>query len=430
MKKTICTLALAIAAAAVAIPAAPRPAAACGGCFAPPETVTSVDAHRMVISLSTGRTTLWDQIKYSGAPEDFVWVLPVPSGASVVELAEPAFFDELESQTAPVVLPPPIPRPDCPPPPPCDFCAGGAQDAGASAPDAAPVTVFQEETVGPYEMVVVGSESASALQDWLVAHSYQVPEATVPTIQHYVDRGSVFVVLRLSPGEGVNRMQPVRVRYPGYMATFPLKMVTVGAAGTLELTLWVISEQRYQTRAPYTAMSIADDELFWDWDTNSSNYGALFDQKVDEPGGRGWVTEFALPLAYLGFSSSTETDVAVVDIKNPYLTRLRTRMLVDHLGDDLELEPAAAVGNVYNQRQVPDANGLNVPVITCPDWDNDGEPDTWPAWWDAHGAPDVDANGCAAAGSSGATASGIAVGSLIGCVAVVLLAARRRRRHP
>jgi len=70
----------------------PRLADACGGCFAPSDTVTSVDAHRMVISLSPNSTTLWDQIRYSGRPADFVWVLPVPTSDARVELADDAFF--------------------------------------------------------------------------------------------------------------------------------------------------------------------------------------------------------------------------------------------------------------------------------------------------------------------------------------------------
>lgn len=52
-------------------------AAACGGCFAPPAETTQVTGHRMVVSLSTHRTNLWDQIEYVGDPESFAWVLPI-----------------------------------------------------------------------------------------------------------------------------------------------------------------------------------------------------------------------------------------------------------------------------------------------------------------------------------------------------------------
>src|SRR5687768_5938078 len=88
--------AYALATASVLLAASP--ASACGGCFAPTGTVTVVTAHRMALSISETETTLWDQIQYAGAPEDFVWVLPVRSGA-VVELASNELFGYLESVT-------------------------------------------------------------------------------------------------------------------------------------------------------------------------------------------------------------------------------------------------------------------------------------------------------------------------------------------
>ena len=66
-------------------------AEACGGCFAPPETVTELDSHRMVVALSPTQTTLWDQIQYQGNPSEFVWVLPVPSEQTVQSYQQGAY---------------------------------------------------------------------------------------------------------------------------------------------------------------------------------------------------------------------------------------------------------------------------------------------------------------------------------------------------
>jgi hypothetical protein len=351
----------------------PRLADACGGCFAPPDTFTSVNSHRMVIALSPQRTTLWDQIRYSGNPEDFVWVLPVPSSTASIEIADPIFFDEIEASTQPMIFPPPLEEPDCPAPPFEDeYFSSGAQDAGAFASDSG-VTVFREETVGPYDTVTIGSDSATALQDWLVAHGYLVPDATLPTIEHFVKKKNVFVALRLSPGQGVQAMQPVRVRYQGYMATFPLKMVTVGASGVLELTLWVIAEQRFEAKN-YATVTVPRDKLVWDWIPNQSNYVEMFDAAIDAAGGRAWVAETAQPLAWFGIWSA-EKEIATQGIPSAYLTRLRTRMLVDHLDQDLELGIAADSSEISTAIQV--VNSVNAPTLTCPDWDGDGYPDTY-----------------------------------------------------
>jgi hypothetical protein len=321
----------------------PKPASACGGCFSPPDVVTTVDSHRMVISLSAGRTTLWDQIRYSGDPRDFVWVLPVPDPAATIDLAAPEFFTDLDAATAPAVQPAsPPPQLFCPRDGDGFGCGSSDNALALSEPDAGGVTIFDQDTIGPYETVTIGAETPTALNDWLVANDYQIPPSTLPVLAYYIDQGSSFIALRLSPGQGVSAMQPVRVRYPGYMATFPLKMVTVGASGVLELALWVIADQRYDADG-FANLTILGSDLTWDWSTQTSDYDVVFDRKIDEAGGRAWIVEYAnLPQDYW-FRPESQADWEVAQIglsAYPTITRLRTRMLVDHLTDDLELVPA------------------------------------------------------------------------------------------
>src|SRR5262245_66238612 len=54
-----------------------RDAAACGGCFVQQTESTQVTGHKMILSISKDRTTLWDQIQYDGEPSSFAWVLPI-----------------------------------------------------------------------------------------------------------------------------------------------------------------------------------------------------------------------------------------------------------------------------------------------------------------------------------------------------------------
>src|SRR5262245_43728399 len=105
-----------------------RPAHACGGCFhGPPppqqstETESVVTDHRMVFSVSKTQTVLWDQIRYTGEPGEFAWVLPVRAGARV-ELSHDAFIAALEASTQPVVQ---SPRYTCGP-----ISSGGATYSG------------------------------------------------------------------------------------------------------------------------------------------------------------------------------------------------------------------------------------------------------------------------------------------------------------
>ena len=310
---------------------APRRAEACGGCFG--QTITAVDSHRMVVLLSPERSVLWDQIVYSGNPEDFVWVLPVPGPEVVVELADASFFDELDGQTSPVVQAQPGPTPDgC-----FGCCAAGASDVGAADGDG--VVVYTEGAVGPYETAVIGGEDGGALQDWLVEHGYPVQDAAVPIIDHYVDEGSAFIALRLAPDVGVQAMQPVRISYKGFLSRFPLEMVKIGAYNQLGLTLWIIGEQRY---APtnYPTATIDPDELVFDWNTTTSNYDQVFADTIDRAGGRAWIVEYADRFDNLWFSTLTDPDLVHATLPMPFVTRLRTRMLIEHMDQDIELAPA------------------------------------------------------------------------------------------
>src|SRR5262245_49362832 len=179
-------------------------AGACGGCFSGGGESTLVTAHRMALSVSLDRTVLWDQIQYQGNPEEFAWVLPVKPGARV-DLASDAFFEALDAATTTNVSPPPNL---------CNFGGddygygydddysdrpwfGGCSMAGCSAggagradgagggggggggtdggpPEVPPVEVVHQESIGPYEAVILSSNQPGALYDWLLSHGYSI----------------------------------------------------------------------------------------------------------------------------------------------------------------------------------------------------------------------------------------------------------------
>jgi len=360
---------------------APGDAAACGGCFAPVGQPTVVTAHRMAVSLSTSGTTLWDQIQYAGAPEDFVWVLPI-KGTMAVELADNAFFEGLEAGTQISLRGtfPPLTPSFC-----SDPCYGGdsrafgaaGADAGAGSADAS-VTVYHEGTAGPYETATIGSADPEALLTWLHDHNYSVPDAIAPTIRYYVDNGFNFAALRLSPNAGVQQMQPVRVTTPGLGLTFPLRMVGAGASDTVSLELFVFAEGRYEARN-FPTVEIAHSAIFYDWNTRTFNYDALFDRAIADNGGRGWIAEYAgtTPYAVDTWSSWDPSDgtmhtsaddwaVASRGISGrPYLTKLRTNLAARFLDQDILLQ-ASLGGEISNDIPVDREVNRPPPPPPCP----------------------------------------------------------------
>jgi hypothetical protein len=342
---------------------------ACGGCFAPPDQVTTVGSHRMVVALGIEESVLWDQIIYTGSPEDFVWVLPVPSPEVIVELAEARFFDDLDERTAPLIEPAsPPPTLFCPQSGGCAFSAQAADGSPNSPSDK--VIVYGHDIVGPYETVTIGAEDPGALYAWLEDHNYAITPEAYPAIEHYVGLENAFVVLRLRPGQGVDAMQPVRVRYPGFLGTFPLKMVVVGAQGLLEMSLWIIAEQRFEIRN-YSTVRIDSSTLSWDWDTQRSNYREVYEDTIQAQGGRAWVVEHASPFAQLGLDAYPDARLVSFDVGTAYVTRLRTSMLVENISDDMELAPAADTSDVSSFLLAP--IDINRPEdVNCGGGDGDG----------------------------------------------------------
>lgn len=282
---------------------APNVAQACGGCFAPPEPPTVVSGHRMVMSISQTQSVLWDQIQYSGDPQEFAWVLPVKPGARI-EAGTAAFFEILESQTAVRVTPPPV------------YCGGdsssgcgfvaqsdAAGDGGSEAPGengGDPVEVIHQGTVGPYETVTLSTEEPGALNEWLESHGYNVDDSSQPIIDQYVEEGFDFIALRLQPGQGVNQMTPVRVVMEGSSFTLPLRMVGIGTGAQTPIILYVIGEGRYTTQN-FREVSVNTQLLAWDFKTNESNYTSLRELALAEDGGKAWLPAFVSPQFFTNF---------------------------------------------------------------------------------------------------------------------------------
>ena len=412
--------------------AAPRIASACGGCFAPTGTPNIVTAHRMAVSLSASETTLWDQIQYAGQPADFVWVLPVSAGVEV-ELADNAFFEALAQGTQ-INMTAPLP------PTPC-FCGSGGGFGCGSSDSASPrsgttfgadggaVTVFHEGSIGPYETATVMSDDAMALVDWLQERGYGVPDSIVPTIAHYSELGLAFAVLRLSPGEGVQQMQPVRITVPGLAPTFPLRMVSAGATEELSLELYVFAEGRTQTMNMPT-VEVDRAQITFDWATSTFDYDARFDATIREVGGRAWVAEYAgpLPVDVPSYSSrdpdgtlhTPEEDLAVVRRGLPSalnLTKLRTRMPPNLLDRDLVL------GAAFTEQEITTQISVTRELNRAPDFDCSVECGDGPSDFDGCSVHDAEHT------PQNARDRGLPLGLALLVVPAIALLRRRRARR-
>jgi hypothetical protein len=294
MKRSALVLGFSVAVSALGL-VAERDAQACGGCFHPPTQVASdITDERMLLSVSTKQTTLYDQIRYSGSPSSFAWVLPI-HGTVDVGLSADVLFGSIDTLTATQINPPPQ---NCPAPP--SNCGGFGGKNSASAPsagasDTGGVTVTKQENVGPYATVQLHATDSSALEKWLSDNGFQIPADVKPIIAQYVTEGFDFLAMKLLPNQGIQAMRPVRVTAPGASLALPLRMAAIGTGATVGITIWVVGDGRYEPQN-FPFYRIEDKDLVWDWKTSQSNYTTLRAQNESNLQGKGWEIESSLTL--------------------------------------------------------------------------------------------------------------------------------------
>ncbi|MBL9109546.1 MAG: DUF2330 domain-containing protein [Myxococcales bacterium] len=467
--KRALTLALTIPVALAAVAFAETRAEACGGCFHPPdpERPTVVTDHRMVLAVGRGESTLYDQIRYTGNPREFAWVLPI-AGEVEVGLSSDGLFAGLDAISQTEIFGPPR---NCPSRP--VDCGGsgacGASFESASAGDFAgestgnEVTVTRREVVGPYETVQLQSKDPGALTKWLGDNGFVLAADVRPIVEQYVRENFNFLALKLRPSASVQSMRPVRVTSKGPSIVLPLRMVAAGAGASVGITLFTMAEGRYEPQN-FPFFQIAAEDVSWDWTgtapttgpaTSSttdgqSNFRDVRKSKSDAFGGRAWEVEsslevrtgaFPVPAAPFGGATPepsasaagyTQEGTKIPDILMredldilygrrsgglSRLTRMRADLSKAALSEDLVLAASADQAVLSNQRRI--TRELNEP--SCTVW----------VGCEAYGvAPRSEAvkrstDHCATSGT--ATPNGGVLAAGLGLAAVVGARLRRRR---
>jgi hypothetical protein len=247
----------------------------------------------MLLSVSSQQSTLYDQIRYSGSPSSFAWVLPI-HGTVDVGLSADVLFDSIDVLTETQIT---APAANCAPPPNC-YRFGAPTAAGAAAQDggaASSVVVTKQENVGPYATVQLHSTDPTALETWLAQNGYVIPADVMPIIAQYVTEGADFLAMKLLPNQGVRSMRPVRVTTPGAGLSLPLRMAAVGTGAVVGITIWVVADGRYEPQN-FPFFHIEDSELIWDWKTSLSNYTTLRVVNDAKFHNKGWEIESSLNL--------------------------------------------------------------------------------------------------------------------------------------
>jgi hypothetical protein len=218
-----------------------QPVEACGcGVYIPREGEGNVVQERALIRWDGGTEDIVMALSVQGSSEEAAWILPVPSEATV-QLGDAKLFETLQELTKPRVEQ--RYRIEWP-----FFSLGpGAAPDGVGA--GAPVTLLQQQTLGPFEVSTLAATDATALSDWLTDNGYNFPPELANVLQAYVEQEWFYIAIRLTPGtdgqELTGELDPLWITFQADEIVYPMR-ATALATGVLPVYLYVLADHRVE----------------------------------------------------------------------------------------------------------------------------------------------------------------------------------------
>jgi Uncharacterized protein conserved in bacteria (DUF2330) len=369
-------------------------ASACGGFFCNSSPVDQSAERIIFVVNDDGTTDMIVQIAYSGDSKDFAWLLPlanVPDAQRLDTFPEQA-MTSLDAQTGPqFTLPPNCTRAFA------GVGGGGfAGGLGGGVPTAVGasggVSVFIQQTVGPYEVAVIGSEDAEATSEWLLDNGYRITGAMNDFVKLYTEEKMKFLALKLTDTADVTEIAPFRLRLPGDSPSIPLRLTSIAALPEMGIVVWVFGKERFEPAGDAQEVEIAKQDLRWDPNRffnfggatgpSGTNWYTLVARAADKAQGKAWVVDQAGPTSTLAASINQqmlvpgnpnfEAQQALSQLVagRPYMTRLYTRLSPEEMTYDPVFKRSTK-GDVARVRELPfvaelcDTNAANDNVKPC-----------------------------------------------------------------
>ncbi len=283
--------ALAPAALLAVLSASATAQAFCGFYVAGADKKMFADATSVVLMRDGTRTVLSMQNDYQGPPEAFALVIPVPVvlQRENVKTLPREVFDRIDQLDAPRLV-------EYWEQDPCNnagvglgnigtlggmgFGSGGGRLGGAHAE----VVVEAKFAVGEYEIVVLSSKDSGALEAWLRAEKYRIPDGAEAALKPYVEAGMFFFVARVDPSkvrfeEGRARLSPLRFHYDSPTFSLPVRLGLLNSSGQQDLIIHTLARgQRYDVaNYPHATIPTNLDVT----DATRSDFGAFYASLFD-----------------------------------------------------------------------------------------------------------------------------------------------------
>lgn len=347
---------------------APSAAAACGGFFRAESVVDQSNERVLFKQTPDGRLETWLDIRFSGTPESFAWVLPVAGVPETMETASASVLELLDSLTTPI-----LGGGGCAAEIGTSYGDGGAPggigfDGGVDG-TSRDVQVLDRRVVGAYVITTVGSTDAKALAAWLRENGYRVTNEMVPFIQLYLGQGLNFLAIKLLPGAGADAITPLRLVSASGSPMVPLRLASLAAEPETGVVVFTLSDSR-MTPGNTAELEVPAARIAYDNLAGVGNWKHAVAGVIDDNNGEGLVVDYAAPLADLRASVGAigEGSLLAADVDREaeiratattllegvsYVTRFYGRYSPEEMDVDLTFKAAPTRADVPRFREAP-----------------------------------------------------------------------------
>ncbi len=233
----------------------------CGFYVAPGDEKLVNNATRVAL-MRHGKTTVMSlQPDYEGPAEEFAMVLPVPEvlQKEKVKTLERSLFDTLDQFSSPRMseyweqdpCPKPVKRPMQSSRSRSTVPMEDKLLSGELQKNETYVKVKAKFAVGEYDIVILDSNDATALEEWLVERKYNIPDGASPYLAPYIQSGMYFFVAKVNPKrakfDGNNAiLSPLRFHYESSGLRLPIRLGMINAGKAQDIVVFILADQRYK----------------------------------------------------------------------------------------------------------------------------------------------------------------------------------------
>jgi hypothetical protein len=323
-------------------------------------------ASKVVMVRDGDRTVLTMSNDYSGEPDEFAMVVPVPTllQKGQIHVGDRAVLEHLDAYSAPRLV-------EYFDPDPCRQFAeermykmapqaqGMAMDrAEAARAKSLGVTIEARYTVGEYDILILSAKQSGGLETWLLQNGYTVPMGARRVLGSYIRQGMKFFVAKVNLGEqkrlGFSYLRPLQVAYESPKFMLPLRLGMVNADGPQELFVFAITKNGRVETTNYRTVRLPEGMDIPEYvkDEFPRFYRALFTRQVENENSEAVFLEYAWNMSWCDPCAAdplTADELKSLGVfwlgspgpQNTFITRLHVRYDARHFPEDLVFQETA-----------------------------------------------------------------------------------------